>query len=157
MIPLPRWAWPHLLNEKCPNCKSNTCLKYVEGVGLKQKRDRGKQILKGNVLLTFDYNCPVCQKMSIWMVDPQDSNVSAEELAFNIAETILMFMGKKPRQNRSKVSLSKISNKEFTLLKQKLKEFETHDDFLLYIGLPPEQIEKLKKDKDSATDGDQNK
>ncbi len=154
MIPLPRWAWPFLLGKKCPHCGIDTKLENIEGIGIREKKPN-KKIVKGNVLLTINYCCENCQKKSDWEADPDDSGVSAENLLINILETIETFMGKRPGANRNKVSSSKISNKEFETFKKRLEKFETHDDFLEYIGIPQKQIERPKKDVNK--DGDTNK
>jgi hypothetical protein len=154
MIPLPRWAWPFLLDKLCPHCGHMTKLENVEGVGIRQKK-LSKKIVKGNAYLTFEYYCTSCKKKSSWEADPDDANVSAEDLSINILETIEVFMGRRPGFNRNKVSTSKISNKEFQAFKKRLDKFESHEDFLNYIGIPQEQIEKFKKD--VKKDGEQNK
>lgn len=154
MIPLPRWAWHFLLDKKCPHCGIDTKLESVEGVGVRQKKP-SKKIVKGNAVLTIDYCCVGCQKKSTWEADPDDPHVSAENLAISILETLEVFMGKKPSSNRNKVSSSKISNKEFQAFKKRLEKFETHEDFLEYIGIPQKQVEKSKKD--VKKDGDTNK
>jgi len=155
MILLPRWAWPYLLDKKCPICGHATSLASVEGIGIRQKVDQGRKIHKGNAVLTFEYHCSECTTKTNWISDPDDSSVSAEDLAINILETIEQFMGKKPRHNRNKVSLSKISNKEFNSFKKKLDKFDSHEDFLAFIGIPLEQIENLKKDE--KKNGDKSK
>lgn len=155
MILLPRWAWPHLLNKKCPVCVSPTNLECVEGIGLQQKSNLGRKIQNGNAVLTFNYCCPQCKKKTHWIADPDDKSVSARDIAQNILETIDQIMGKKTSLNSNKVSASKISNKEFQSFKKILHKFETHDDFLKYIGISQEQIDKLKKD--GRKDGDKSK
>lgn len=129
-------------------------MENVEGVGIREKKP-AKKIVKGNAILTIEYCCSNCQQKSSWEADPDDGNASAEDLSVNILETIEAFMGRRPGHNRNKVSESKISNKEFQAFKKRLDKFESHDEFLNYIGIPQEQVDKLKKD--VKKDGDANK
>lgn len=155
MIPLPRWAWPILLVSPCPVCGSATRLENVESVGIREKKPTLQKLEKGNFLLTFDYCCHQCKQKTLWFADPDDPNATAEDMAMTIVKALNFFSGKKPKSNRAKVSKSQISNKEFESVKKKLKTTESHQDFLTWIGIPIDQIEKLSKDK--KPNGDQNK
>jgi hypothetical protein len=150
MIPLPRWAWPLLLNKTCPFCDSSTSLNHIMGVGIQEKEPSTLKNKKGNVFLTFIYSCPNCDQKSLWKADPQDSSMSAEDLSSNIKDSISSNLNKKANSNNTKVSKSKISNKEFEDFKKKLQKFESHEDFLNFIGVP--KLPNNKKDK--KTDGD---
>ena len=155
MIPLPRWVWPYLLLTPCPVCNSATKLENVEAVGVKQKHPGQQKLEKGNAVLIFEYCCSTCKQRTHWSADPDDPNASAEDVASSIFEALQKFAGKKTASSNIKVSKSQISNKEFDSFKKKLRETNTHKDFLALIGIPPEQIEKLSKDKKQH--GDPNK
>jgi len=149
VLPLPRWAWPFLLDKTCPICGTATSLDNVRSVGVKQINHRINKIKEGNAALIFEYACQNCNEGTLWIADPDDKNVSSIDIAKSILHTFEAHKNDKADYIQNKVSSSKITKREIQQLKQKLASIETYDEFLDYIGAKKPKSKKIrKKDED---------
>jgi hypothetical protein len=146
MVPLPAWASDFFQHRLCPYCDSRQRAEWVCGVGIREIKKMGSKILEtGNVGLVYEYFCPQCGRQSTTIVDPQDKDVSAIDLIKSLLKGILAMPDASGSEGSPGSSKSKITQEEFDDLKAKLASFTSHEEFLRFIGLPQDQIEKYGK------------
>lgn len=144
MIPLPAWAKPYIQNRTCPYCQCEQKPEWVCGIGIREIERLGESSLaKGNIGLSYEYMCPSCNRQSTTVINPGDPNVSA----FDLVKEILKLVSEDGSNKMTflpNISQSKISDQEIEDLKNSMQKM-SHYDFMLYIGVPEEQIEKYSK------------
>lgn len=146
MVPLPQWAEKFFQHRLCPYCESQQRSEWVCGVGLREIKKLGSKSLEaGNVGLVYEYFCPDCGRQSTTIVDPQDKSVSSIDIIKSILKGILAMSDAQESEDLPGSRKSKISQQEVDDLKIKLAGFTTHEEFLRFIGLPQDQIEKYGK------------
>jgi len=143
MIPLPRWALPYLTDKKCPVCDRETNPRYVEAIGIKEKKSYTRLPKKGEVILFFEYHCPHCDKRTFLVADPDDENFSPKDMMQNILDTF----SEKSGYAKNKVSKSKITNKEVERFIKDLDSCESHEEFLRIIGTDDKSINRINESK----------
>jgi len=159
MLDTPGWII-ELLDEdgfKCPHCKADFDPGDIRACGVRLSfRDEKKQVLY------VEYHCSQCAKrtrakrpptlLEIW-------DMSFEDFAFSIIDTDeapeeeekpVKKQGKRKKiPKRRRKQKSKISDEEVAGLKKLLNTSESHEDFMIGLGMTRAELGKFKKENDT--------
>lgn len=137
MLEFPTWFDKMIPNICCPNCKSNIEKKYIAATGIrKSKKSKDTSFF-------IQYDCFECAYISIIEI----SKTSMKEYISDMYSMLF---------NNKKCNKSKITQEEFDNMKKFLGSCQSHEEFMIEIGVSKEEIESKakKKEKKDKKNGD---
>jgi len=162
MLNTPQWIIDILKGEpfRCPHCKAKFSAEYIKACGVRISfRDDKTQVLY------VEYHCDDCSQQPTLL---ELHELDFEEFAFIVLEDINSkdMISIKERTNRidrdpkhrkakirakkrnkSRTAKSKISQREIESVKKFLGSCETHEDFLLALGIIPKDCGRGSENK----------
>ena len=148
-LEFPAWfdaAFPSL---ECPKCKSSLKREGIVAEGIR----RNKKSKRGKIDTSFyiEYNCDGCNGTSIMTFTQMSMKKFVHDLAdkFKSDEDSYDFSDNNLEEKgtgKKEMIKSKISKTEFDDAIKFLYACKTHEEFMMGIGVTPEEIEKYEKE-----------
>lgn len=134
----------------CNRCKKTLKTKHLISIGIQES-----SVEPSNDKLCIGLNCPDCREMTIFelkdmsliefafeLLDKETEHKTNGNKVIKKRDVLKELASEKQPRRRSASKKSKITKKEVNEVVRFLKNTTSHEDFLVAMGLSPEQISK---------------